>query len=110
MLVLSTALDGQSHTAHDPLVIASDGLTADFTEDENSLVEKYWPEFWGLPTTNGDHCTGDGKKIAMSVDANGIDLEKVEVHPTGLVNPNDPDAKVKFLAAEALHGVGWSPS
>jgi len=28
------------------------------------------------------------------------------VHPTGLVNPKDPDAKVKFLAAEALRGVG----
>jgi FAD binding domain len=28
------------------------------------------------------------------------------VHPTGLVDPNEPDAKVKFLAAEALRGVG----
>ena len=28
------------------------------------------------------------------------------VHPTGLVDPRDPDAKVKFLAAEALRGVG----
>jgi len=26
--------------------------------------------------------------------------------PTGLVKPDDPDAKVKFLAAEALRGVG----
>jgi cytochrome b involved in lipid metabolism len=33
-------------------------------------------------------------------------LEKVQVHPTGLVDPKDPDAKVKFLAAEALRGVG----
>merc|ERR1712232_372759 len=30
----------------------------------------------------------------------------VQVHPTGLVKPDDPDAKVKFLAAEALRGVG----
>jgi FAD binding domain len=36
----------------------------------------------------------------------GIDLEKVQVHPTGLVDPKEPDAKVKFLAAEALRGVG----
>lgn len=28
------------------------------------------------------------------------------MHPTGLVDPNEPDAKVKFLAAEALRGVG----
>merc|ERR1712100_810217 len=41
-----------------------------------------------------------------SVGAKTIDLEWVQVHPTGLVKPDDPDAKVKFLAAEALRGVG----
>jgi len=35
-----------------------------------------------------------------------VDLEWVQVHPTGLVHPEEPDAKVKFLAAEALRGVG----
>merc|ERR1712146_19019 len=35
-----------------------------------------------------------------------VDLEWVQVHPTGLVKPDDPDAKIKFLAAEALRGVG----
>merc|ERR1719262_2088537 len=43
-----------------------------------------------------------GEKIG----ARSIDLEWVQVHPTGLVKPDDPDAKVKFLAAEALRGVG----
>ena len=38
--------------------------------------------------------------------AKTIDLEWVQVHPTGLVKPDDPDAKIKFLAAEALRGVG----
>lgn len=28
------------------------------------------------------------------------------MHPTGLVDPKEPKAKVKFLAAEALRGVG----
>ena len=42
----------------------------------------------------------------MPVGANGIDLEKVQVHSSGLVDFNDPDDKVKFLAAEALRGVG----
>ncbi len=35
-----------------------------------------------------------------------VDLDAVQVHPTGLVHPNEPDARVKFLAAEALRGVG----
>jgi hypothetical protein len=42
----------------------------------------------------------------MAAGAHPIDMEKVQVHPTGLVDPKDPDSKVKFLAAEALRGVG----
>lgn len=83
---------------------ATGGYAADFAKD--GLLAKYRPELLDLPTTNGDHCTGAGTKMAMAVGANGIDLEKVQVHPTGLVDPNEPDAKVKFLAAEALRGVG----
>ncbi|KAG6821015.1 hypothetical protein H0H93_007905 [Arthromyces matolae] len=96
--------DGKSETAYGPVVLATGGYAADFSED--SLLKKHRPEYWNLPTTNGDHCTGDGQKIAMAIGANGIDLEKVQVHPTGLVDPKEPDAKVKFLAAEALRGVG----
>jgi succinate dehydrogenase/fumarate reductase flavoprotein subunit len=44
--------------------------------------------------------------MGEAVGANSVDLEWVQVHPTGLVKPDDPDAKVKFLAAEALRGVG----
>lgn len=33
-------------------------------------------------------------------------MDYVQVHPTGLVNPKDPDNKIKFLAAEALRGCG----
>jgi succinate dehydrogenase/fumarate reductase flavoprotein subunit/predicted heme/steroid binding protein len=42
----------------------------------------------------------------MAAGGKGIDMDKVQVHPTGLVDPKDPHAKVKFLAAEALRGVG----
>ena len=38
--------------------------------------------------------------------SNVVDMESVQVHPPGLVNPSEPAAKVKFLAAEALRGVG----
>lgn len=44
--------------------------------------------------------------MVIDIGGKGIDLEKVQVHPTGLVDPKEPDAKVKFLAAEALRGVG----
>ena len=44
--------------------------------------------------------------MALDIGAKAIALKHVQVHPTGLVNPDDPDAKTKFLAAEALRGEG----
>ncbi|KAF8973192.1 fumarate reductase [Flammula alnicola] len=95
---------GKTEIAYGPVILATGGYAADFTQD--SLLKKYRPELWDLPTTNGEHCTGDGQKLAIAIGASAIDLEKVQVHPTGLVDPKDPEAKVKFLAAEALRGVG----
>lgn len=73
----------------------------------------------------GDHTTGDGIKMAMAIGADIKDITAVQVilspplsspfplpssplqvHPTGLVHPDEPEAKLKFLAAEALRGVG----
>jgi flavocytochrome c len=95
---------GAMHTEYGPVIIATGGFGADYKSD--SLLTKYRPDLQKLPTTNGDHCTGDGIKMAMAIGAGTIDMESVQVHPTGLVNPSEPDAKVKFLAAEALRGVG----
>merc|ERR1712217_597107 len=87
-----------------PVVFASGGFGADFGSD--SLLAQYRPDLLHLPTTNGEHCTGDGIKMGEAIGAKTIDLEWVQVHPTGLVKPDDADAKIKFLAAEALRGVG----
>lgn len=87
-----------------PVIITTGGFGADFTE--NSLINQYRPDLAHLPTTNGEHCTGDGLKMSMAIGAKCVDLEWVQVHPTGLIHPEEPDSKVKFLAAEALRGVG----
>jgi len=87
-----------------PVVFASGGFGADFGSD--SLLATYRPDLLHLPTTNGEHCTGDAIKMGEAIGGKTIDLEWVQVHPTGLVKPDDADAKIKFLAAEALRGVG----
>jgi len=96
--------DGKTFQEHGPVIICTGGYGADFAAD--SLLVKHRPDLQHLPTTNGDHCTGDGLKMAMAIGAETVDLEWIQVHPTGLVHPEEPDAKVKFLAAEALRGVG----
>jgi flavocytochrome c len=95
---------GESNVVDGPVVLATGGYAADFTE--TSLLKKWRPDTFHLSSTNGVHATGDGQKMVMAIGGNGIDLDKVQVHPTGLVDPKDPGSKWKFLAAEALRGEG----
>ncbi|KAF1989603.1 Flavocytochrome c [Aulographum hederae CBS 113979] len=96
--------NGEEVTVNGPVVLATGGYAADFTSD--SLLKKHRPDTFDLATTNGVHATGDGHKMLMSIGANPVDMDKVQVHPTGLVDPKDPGSKWKFLAAEALRGEG----
>jgi len=74
------------------------------TQSNNKKVPS--PNLLSLPTTNGVHCSGDGIKLALGAGSDTYDLHCVQIHPTGLVDPSERDAKVKFLAAEALRGSG----
>lgn len=94
-----------------PVILATGGYAADFTK--NSLLRKYRPDIIDLPSTNGTHATGDGQKIVMKNSGIGIDMDKVQVHPTGLIDYNDTDViegrkqpRHLFLGAEALRGEG----
>jgi hypothetical protein len=121
---------GEVFTEYGPVILATGGFGADFSDTSLlQSVENEWktlsawqtdsragkqnkgksldaPGLRTLPTTNGPHCTGDGIKMATSLGADTFDMHCVQIHPTGLVDPAEPDAKVKFLAAEALRGCG----
>ncbi len=92
--------NGEETFVDGPVILATGGYAADFTD--SSLLKKHRPDTFGLATTNGAHATGDGHKMLMAIGANGIDMDKVQVHPTGLIDPKDPGSKWKFLAAEGM--------
>ena len=96
--------EGKQGEAHGPVIFATGGYGADFSD--SGLLAKYRPDLLKFSTTNGDHCTGDAIKIGKEVGASAIELDFVQVHPSGLVDPKEPKAKTKFLAAEALRGAG----
>eukprot|EP01012_Entosiphon_sulcatum_P021402 TRINITY_DN261_c1_g1_i3.p2 TRINITY_DN261_c1_g1~~TRINITY_DN261_c1_g1_i3.p2 ORF type:complete len:610 (+),score=136.43 TRINITY_DN261_c1_g1_i3:56-1831(+) len=106
--------DGTKVVEYGPVILATGGFGADFSPDsllaQSNADSPAWPRqrpaLLSLPTTNGEHCTGDGIKMARSIGASLVDMDKVQVHPTGLVFPDKPDEKVLFLATEALRGVG----
>ncbi|KAG5420764.1 OSM2 [Candida metapsilosis] len=103
--------DKSKSEVYGPVIMSTGGYAADFTK--NSLLRKYRPDIIDLPSTNGVHATGDGQKIIMKNHGVGIDMDKVQVHPTGLIDFNDKDViagktqpRFLFLGAEALRGEG----
>jgi len=76
--------DGQTCKEYGSVILATGGYAADFTEDP--LLKKYRPDIYNLPTTNGEHSTGDGHKMVIAIGGKATHMEKVQVHPTGLVD------------------------
>ena len=103
--------DKSKHELHGPVIMSTGGYAADFTK--NSLIRKYRPDIIDLPSTNGSHATGDGQKIVQKNHGQVLDMEKIQVHPTGLISYKDKDVierkktpRFLFLGAEALRGEG----
>jgi len=85
----------------DTVVLATGGFAAN-----KELLKRFAPETADLPTTNGGWATGDGLALGEALGAHPIQLDQVQVHPTGFVDPADPEALTKWLAPEKLRGCG----
>lgn len=88
------------------VVVATGGFAADFAADDTSLIARFAPQLTAFSTTNAEHATGDGIKMGEQVGAGLVDMDRIQVHPSGLVDPKDPGNHVKFLCAEATRGAG----
>jgi len=85
-------------------ILATGGFASD--RSSNSYLDKHRPELMSMPATAGGFSTGDGISLASKLGATTVDMEKVQLHPTGWVDPADPDSGTKTLAAELMRGVG----
>ncbi|KAI0868737.1 FAD binding domain-containing protein [Hypoxylon argillaceum] len=96
-----TADGGQTaQEAAGPVVFAAGG----FAGDAHGLLATHRPDLAGMPSTNDARPGAHG--LLGAVGAEFVDMDSVQVHPTGFVDPKDPAATYKFLAAEALRGEG----
>lgn len=77
------------------ILIATGGYGADTTK--TSLITANRPDLEGYATTNGRWATGDGHKMSAALGADLIDLDDVQVHPTGFFDEKHPDADVCAL-------------
>jgi flavocytochrome c len=88
----------------DAVILATGGFSNDHTA--SSLLQQYAPQLSSFPTTNGVWATGDGVKMARELGVALVDMDKVQLHPTGLIDPKDPANRTKYLGPEALRGSG----
>jgi flavocytochrome c len=87
------------------VILATGGYAHDWTE--TSLLRRFGEDFLkNVPTTNGPWATGDGVKMATAIGASIVNMDKIQIHPTGFIKLADPFNPTKFLAPEALRGYG----
>lgn len=86
------------------IVLATGGYAHDFSE--KSLLSEFVPEFYNFPTTNGPQAEGRGVKMGRKIGAGLIHMDRVQLHPTGFIDPKDYFGKKKILAPELIRGVG----
>jgi len=88
----------------DAVILATGGFACD--RFKGSLMAEFAPHLLDLPTTSGLQATGDGHKMAREVGATLVDMEEMQVHPTGFINPSEPNSLHKWLAPEAVRARG----
>ncbi len=67
------------------VILATGGFAAD--RSDHSYLALYRPELLKMPATAGRFSTGDGITLATALGAGVIDMDKVQIHPTGWVDP-----------------------
>jgi len=103
--VTGVQVNGNTALLADAVILATGGFgCSGFSKD--GMMARYRPDLLGTPTTNGAFAQGDGVSMGEEVGADLIDMDKVQLHPSGFIDPKDPSNPTKILAPEAIRGCG----
>lgn len=83
------------------VVIATGGFC-----HNREMIREFSPSNVHVGTTNGPWTQGEGMMCARDIGAQLVHMQHVQVHPTGFIDPKDPTAREKTLAAECLRAAG----
>lgn len=70
------------------------------------LISEYNRNMSEFPTTNGANAEGSGIKLARNIGIKLVNMDSIQLHPTGFVDQHDRFARQKILAPELLRGEG----
>lgn len=104
--VTGVQINGTTELLADAVILATGGFGCSAMAGGDGLIARYRPDLMGCPTTNGAFAQGDGVKMGEELGAALVDMDKVQLHPTGFINPKDPSNPTKILAPEAIRGCG----
>ena len=89
------------------MILATGGYAND--KGPGSLLNEVSPHLETLSSTNGKFATGDGVKLGRALGAKTVDLDLVQVHPTGFIDApkgfvDEGKDRSLVLCAEMLGG------
>lgn len=102
--VTGVEVNGAEEIHSDAIVLATGGFGC--SQSPDGLMARFRPDLLGTPTTNGSFAQGDGVVLGEEVGAELVDMDQVQLHPTGFIDPADPSNPTKYLAPEAIRGSG----
>ena len=94
--IIGVEVNGEKAVAAKAVILATGGFGA-----SKSIIKKYRPDLADYKTTNQAGATGDGLLLAEDVDAQLIQMDFIQVHPTA-----QTDGDRTFLIGEAVRGEG----
>ena len=94
--IVGIEVNGTKQIAAKAVILATGGFGA-----SQEIIKKYRPDLAGYKTNNQAGATGDGLLLAEDVDAQLIQMDFIQVHPTA-----QTDGERTFLIGEAVRGEG----